>query len=164
MKLLEMFTDKGPAEKRWVNLAYILIAGSMLCGLVSVTFYVRNESRQAQEREEARTEAQLDARYAACVNFNIEQLGDRASALNITLVLFGLAESGDLTFGDRAVIVAGLDAELQERYKQVEQQAALDNPFRDCSPQSITDFYENPALDPGVFPTIETLVTTTTEG
>jgi hypothetical protein len=160
MKFLKMFTDKDPAEKRWVNLAYILIAGSMACGLASVVFYVKNESQQSQDREKARVEQQADARYAACVNFNIEQLGDRASALNVTLVLFGLAESGELTLGDREAIVATLSPELQERYRQVENQAALDNPFRDCSPGAIVDFYTNPELDPGV---LTTVIPTTTE-
>lgn len=160
MRVLHLFTDKSPAEKRWVNLAYILIAGSMVCGLASVAFYAVDQSRQSREREVVRAEQTEEVRYSVCVNFNIEQLGDRASALNVTLVTFGLTDSGDLTAEDRAVIVAGLDPMLQARYYQVEAQAAHDNPYRDCSPTAIKQFYEDVPVDPGV---LTTIIPTTTE-
>lgn len=94
-----------------------------------------------------------EARYAACVGFNVGQAGDRAGALNSVLVTFGFTEAGTLTEADREAIVAGLAPELQERYRQVEQQAAFDNPFRDCTEDGIVDFNRNPPVDPGAPPT-----------
>jgi hypothetical protein len=150
MKLLRIFNDREPAEKRWVTLAYILLTMTMLCGIASVLFYVANESSQSEEREAQRVEDRDEARYAACVNFNIEQQGDRDSALNIALVVFGFTESGDLTAVDRQVIVNGLTPEIQTRYHQVEAQTAIDNPFRDCSPAAISSYYNDPVPDPGI--------------
>lgn len=93
--------------------------------------------------------SRAEARYVACVTDNIEQLGDRNSAANGALVMFGYAEPGNLTEEDRAAIVNTFDAELRERYRQVVQQAAFDHPYRRCTPPAISDFYKNPLPDPG---------------
>lgn len=149
MRVLAVFNDREPAEKRWVALAYVLLTATTLLGVASLTLYVANEGARTREREEDRAALTADARYAACVNFNIEQEGDRASVLNIALVTFGFTESGALGIVDREQIVATLEPDLQLRYRQVEQQAENDNPFRDCSPAGLVAFYANPAPDPG---------------
>jgi hypothetical protein len=152
MKLLRIFNDRDPAEKRWVTLAYILLTMTMLCGIASVLFYVTNESSQSEERDAERIEDRDDARYTACVNFNIEQQGDRDSTLNIALVALGFTNSGDLSAVDREVIVLNLEPDIQERYAEVAAQTAIDNPFRDCSPAAIDSYYEDPVPDPGAVP------------
>lgn len=101
-------------------------------------------SAQAQQR----TDDAADNRAAACVQSNVEQQGDRDSALNGALVTFGFAPGGSMTAEDRERIVAALGPELQARYRAVEQQAAADNPFRDCTPEGIAEFYNHPPADP----------------
>lgn len=97
-----------------------------------------------------------EAREAACAGFNVEQEGDRASALNNALVIFGLAQPGNLTHDVREEIVAKQDEVAQMRYRALEQQAALDNPFRVCTPDAISDFYSKPPPDPGATATTPT--------
>lgn len=132
-----LISDRGPAEKRWVFLAYLLIVLTMLCGAGSVVLYLLREA-----------EAKTDARYAACIGFNQEQRGDRNAQLNGILVVIGVAEPGDLTAEDRARIAARLPAKQRERFEAYEQQAALDNPFRDCTDAGIEDYYKHPPRDP----------------
>jgi hypothetical protein len=149
MRILRVFVDREPAEKRWVALAYVLLTVTTVLGIASTALYVVDKDERAQQREQDRIELTADARYAACVNFNIEQEGDRSSVLNIALVMFGFTEAGDLSDAERGIIVNNLSEELQTRYRQVEQQAANDNPFRDCSPAGITAYYADPVPDPG---------------
>lgn len=105
---------------------------------------------QAQEREDDLR----DARVSACVRDNAEQQGDRDSTLNLLLVAFGFTAAGDMTANDRELIVAGLTPDLQIRYRDVEAQTALDNPFRDCSPAGIASASANPPADPATETTI----------
>lgn len=153
MAVLSVLNNREPAEKRWVTLAYILLTASMICGVASIGFYVANERSQSRARERDRIADTTDARYGACVGFNIEQEGDRASALNVVLVTFGLTDSGEITPAVREAIVSELEPDKQARYRQVEHQAARDNPFRDCSPSGINTYYEDPVPDPGATPT-----------
>lgn len=150
MRILEAFRSREPAEQRWVTLAYVLIIATMLCGLASLGLYGWREAQQGRQRDRETAESTADARYSACVNFNVEQWGDRESVLNTALVTFGLAEPGDLSAADRAVIVAAQPPDVRARYAGVETQAAINNPYRDCSPSGIEAFYEQPPTDPAV--------------
>jgi hypothetical protein len=149
MRLIpKVLRDRRPAEVRWVALSLILTIATLGCGVGSYGLYLHREGEQQQERESDRATDTTEARKATCIGFNIEQQGDRASALNGALVLFGFAEAGDLTAADREAIVSTLAMDVQFRYRQIERQAAVDNPFRDCSPAGIAAYYETEVADP----------------
>lgn len=150
MSLLAAFRSDRPVETKWVARAYLLIVLCFACGLASIVIYTVREGAQSRQRDRDDAEATADARYSACVNFNVEQWGDRESVLNTALVTFGLATPGDLSAADRAVIIATQPDEVKRRYAGVEQQAAINNPYRDCSPSGIEAFYEHPPSDPAV--------------
>ncbi len=114
----------------------------------SLILYVAQRDHDTKQTNQRRDESTADARYGACVGFNQEQQGDRDAQLNGILVVAGRAEPGNLTADDREQIVAGFTAEEQDRFRKYEQQAAFDNPFRDCSPSGIAAYYEQPPADP----------------
>lgn len=82
------------------------------------------------DRQAERTE-QL---YSACVQFNVQQQGDRASAVNSLLAL--LPPEVPLT------------AEQQIQLKAYQAAVEKDQPFRDCSTAGIHEYLTNPPEDP----------------
>ncbi len=130
--------------RRQVLPAYALLA----CGVASA-FWLdsRNDAERAADQDAAR--------YSACVEANVRELGDRNGALNAALVTFGFTEEGPLTEADRTRIVLLMPAELQDRYADLAEQTEIDNKFRDCSPEGIDEFYRNPPADPAATTTPE---------